>query len=91
MEMAEGDTLVLFTDGIPEAMNEVEELYSFERFEQVLIDHRHGEAQTIIDAVLSDVQAFADGRAPEDDITLVVLKATESFAAAPTIRRSARR
>ena len=86
LEMERDDALVLFTDGIPEAMNASDDQYSFERFEQFLAENWDGDAQGMLDAVLTDVRQFAGGHSQEDDITLVVLKATESFVAVPTIR-----
>jgi tetratricopeptide (TPR) repeat protein len=83
MEM--GDSLVLFTDGIPEAVNEDDEFYSFERLEEVLVSNADLDSQELLDAVMSDVRQFAGDHPQEDDITMVVLKATESLAVAPVV------
>jgi tetratricopeptide (TPR) repeat protein len=83
VEMTAGDALVLFTDGIPEAMNRDDEFYSFERLESTLLEHSSLDARELLDAVLSDVAGFTGDRTQEDDITILVLKATESLASAP--------
>jgi len=88
MEM--GDSLVLFTDGIPEAGNEGDELYSFERLEELLVSNASLGSQEILDAVMSDVRQFIGDQPQEDDITIVVLKATEPLAVAPVLTPTAR-
>jgi len=85
VQMGEGDSLVLFTDGIPEAEDEDGELYSFERLEKTLVKNSSADAQKLLDAVMTDMRQFTGGRPQEDDITLVVLKATESIAVAPVV------
>jgi len=81
--MAPDDVLALFTDGIPEALNDADELYGYDRLERVLIGNRQADAPEILQAVLADVRQFVGERPQTDDITLLVLKTTESFAAAP--------
>ena len=85
VELDKGDTLVFYTDGIPEAANDDDELYSFERLENALVDSCDADAQELLDAVLADVRRFTGDQPQEDDVTMVVLKATESFAAAPVV------
>jgi serine phosphatase RsbU (regulator of sigma subunit) len=85
VEMEMGDALVFYTDGIPEAANKNDEFYSFERLESALVENIGADAEEILDAVLADVRGFAGDHPQEDDITMVVLKATESFVAAPVV------
>lgn len=70
-----GDMLYLYTDGVTEAMNKNDELYSDERLAQFLatIDH----AMPIEDqmkSVFADVKRHADGAAQSDDITMLLLR-----------------
>jgi serine phosphatase RsbU (regulator of sigma subunit) len=70
--LAPGDQLVLYTDGISEAMNEKNELYGFKRlFEQVAAPcadvAAHGRS------ILGDVKAFVGKRSQSDDMCLVCL------------------
>jgi tetratricopeptide (TPR) repeat protein len=76
---------VLFTDGIPEAANEDDEFYSFERLEETLVGNRGANPQELLEAVMSDVRGFSGDHPQEDDITILVLKATESVAVAPVV------
>jgi sigma-B regulation protein RsbU (phosphoserine phosphatase) len=65
-----GDTVVLYTDGIIEAMNAREELYGFDRFEALL---RGGppEPEQLTNAVIADVNRFTGLSPQHDDMTLV--------------------
>ena len=70
--MGVGDILLLHTDGLVEHRNADDDYYP-ERLEQKLRAVKHQTAAEIFDAVSTDVQAFS---APEDDVTLVVIKRT---------------
>jgi sigma-B regulation protein RsbU (phosphoserine phosphatase) len=69
-----GDLLVLFTDGVSEAMSAEGREYGEERLEAVLAAHRDCSAQEILDAVHRDILEFARGAAQSDDITMMILK-----------------
>ena len=83
IQMDVGDNLVFYTDGITEATNEADEFYDEERLERVLVSNSSADAQELLNAVMADVRQFTGDRPQEDDITLVVLKATESIAVSP--------
>jgi serine phosphatase RsbU (regulator of sigma subunit) len=73
--LGSGDLLVLFTDGITEAMNRKGEQFGEERLEPLLASLSHLPASEIRDAVFREVSAFV-GRAPQsDDQAIVVVKA----------------
>ena len=69
-----GDTLLMYTDGVNEAMNEAFEEYGDERMMRLLATQSGNDCQTIIDQQLADVKAFAGNAAQSDDITLMALK-----------------
>jgi len=73
-----GELAVLFTDGIPEGRNERGEDYSDNRLMAFIRERRALPAAEICHEVLTDVQGFACGTQPCDDITLVVIKRTEA-------------
>jgi sigma-B regulation protein RsbU (phosphoserine phosphatase) len=74
-ELPEGSTLVFYTDGIPEAINSNGEVYGFERFEEAIRQQKPTlDAQSFLDALLSDVKQFAGKTPQEDDLTLIVVK-----------------
>ncbi|NTW01563.1 MAG: SpoIIE family protein phosphatase [Oscillochloris sp.] len=69
-----GDVLLLYTDGITEAMNPQRELFGDDRLTAVLRANHHRSPQEIINAVLVAISEFAVGQPQSDDITMVVLK-----------------
>ena len=68
-----GDRLVLYSDGLIEALDDDGEPFGFSRFEDVLRDAATDGAGEIRQALLSAVKRFTRNRPPEDDQTLVVL------------------
>jgi sigma-B regulation protein RsbU (phosphoserine phosphatase) len=69
-----GDVLLLYTDGVTEAMNPQRELFGDDQLSAVLRANHHRGPQEIINAVLSAVSEFAAGQPQSDDITMVVVK-----------------
>jgi serine phosphatase RsbU (regulator of sigma subunit) len=76
VEIAEGDAVLLFTDGITEAMNAEGDMFGQDRLTAVLQKHGQLEAEQIVLAVLAEVEAFQADQA--DDITLLVLKRVQT-------------
>lgn len=73
-ELRTGDLLVIFSDGVTEAMDESEEFYGEERLEALLRSLGESSADEVRDAVFADVDRFAGERNQNDDITLVVVR-----------------
>lgn len=69
-----GDTMILYTDGIIEAMDAEEKLYGFERFES-LIRKSSSEPDILKAAIIDDVSRFTGLSAQHDDMTLVAFGA----------------
>ncbi len=70
------DVLILYTDGITEAMNADEEEFGLERTLAVITAHADQSAADIQQALLDAVNAHASGHTQSDDITLMVIKRT---------------
>jgi serine phosphatase RsbU (regulator of sigma subunit) len=68
-----GDKLFLYTDGIPEAMNEAEEEYSDEKMLSFLKDHSENTAEEIISTLVKDVKGYTGSAPQSDDITALYL------------------
>ncbi|WP_017306697.1 AAA family ATPase [Spirulina subsalsa] len=75
--LAPGDGIVLYTDGIPEAENEVGDFYGLDRFCEIIRLHWHEDASTIHQAVINDLETFIASHKVFDDITLLVVKRRE--------------
>jgi phosphoserine phosphatase RsbU/P len=75
--LGEGDAVVLYTDGVSEAMNLQGEDYGDERLEQFVRSLRHTTARDIIDALRGELASYTAGAPQSDDITIVVLRCME--------------
>jgi len=80
-QLNEGDLLLFYTDGIVEAMNYDGEIYGYERFENLLIQHAKESATQILESIYDDLNRWTKGAPQSDDITAIVLK---SVCAIPT-------
>ena len=71
--LAPGDVVFLYTDGMSEAMNAKEELFSEARLIDRLGEGTGKSAADLVRHMRAAVLAFADGTPPSDDITMVAL------------------
>jgi len=69
-----GDTLVIYSDGITEAMNRHHEEFLEERLERLLPTLAGIPARTLIDRLMEAVGDHAAGTAPSDDMTILVAR-----------------
>jgi sigma-B regulation protein RsbU (phosphoserine phosphatase) len=74
VHLCSGDLLLLFTDGVSEAMSRDSVEYGEERLLRVLQQHRHESSQEIIASLHDDIRRHADGADQSDDITMMVVK-----------------
>jgi serine phosphatase RsbU (regulator of sigma subunit)/pSer/pThr/pTyr-binding forkhead associated (FHA) protein len=72
-EIDPGDSVVLYTDGVLEALDAGGKQYGPERLSALVGSSAPG-AQSIVDAITADVRAFEKGRAQSDDVTVVCFK-----------------
>ena len=71
-DLAAGDVVLLYTDGVTEARRHGE-FFGEERLAALLVGQRGGDATAIAERIADEVVAFQDGL-PRDDIALVVLR-----------------
>ena len=69
-----GDTILIFTDGVTEAFDEEEQLFSEQRLEAVLLGDDVNNAENIIFNSLAEVKRFAGAAEQSDDITLLTVQ-----------------
>ena len=74
VQLERGDALILYTDGIVEAMNDSGVEYGLEAFARVLQNLNSSDPQSLVDGVLADLEAHVAGAEPTDDITLVIAR-----------------
>ena len=72
------DTLVLYTDGVTEAMNGEGEQFGIERLRKVFSDRAPKDANEAAHKIFEAVNTFADGAAQSDDITCLTLRRSET-------------
>jgi sigma-B regulation protein RsbU (phosphoserine phosphatase) len=69
-----GDFLLLYTDGVTDATDALEQDFGMERLERVVLDHRQASAPDMIALLDQTIHDFAGSTAPFDDIAIVVAK-----------------
>ena len=74
LQLEHGDSLVMFTDGVTEAMNINNEEFGETRLEDTLEDVTMHNCQQMIEAIKSDVAAFVGEAEQSDDITVLALR-----------------
>lgn len=74
LDLEEGDLLVLYTDGIVEALNETHHFYGGNRLLEQLKKQRNKTSREILDVLSEDVSAFIGSAKQHDDMTIMVVK-----------------
>ncbi len=74
LQMEPGDVLLVFTDGVTEAMDTNDKLYGDDRLFDVLKAVPESNARSLVDGVNESVAAFAAGAEQADDITMLAVQ-----------------
>jgi sigma-B regulation protein RsbU (phosphoserine phosphatase) len=69
-----GDVLVLYTDGIVEAVDARDEEFGIDRLKRVIAECRGETAENILAAILRQVAKFTRGSVAQDDRTVLVIR-----------------
>jgi sigma-B regulation protein RsbU (phosphoserine phosphatase) len=69
-----GDAVVVFSDGVTEAVNKSNEMFGDERLESLVARKAALSAEQMRDRVLNEVLTFTHGLPQGDDITLLAIK-----------------
>lgn len=69
-----GDLLVLYSDGMTEAVDYKDNEYGLRRLTKVCKKHRQANLQDLAEIIQSDIDSFVGGRSYEDDRTLVLVR-----------------
>ena len=76
LSLQPGDKVILYTDGVTEARNPNEDLFSLPRLTDIIEKHGHRPANELLDTIKQEVYSYIGTREQYDDITLVVMEAT---------------
>ena len=74
LQLSPGDSLFLYTDGVTEAMNEQEELFSDPRLKEDLEAFQGQGPRKVADGIMGKIADFTKGAAQSDDITMLILQ-----------------
>jgi len=72
-ELAPGDLILVYSDGVTEANNPAQEEFGEERLRRVLLSSQKAGVQELIASLRQDIKDFAAGASASDDATLLVL------------------
>ncbi len=76
LQLASGDLLCVYTDGLTEAVNESEEEFGLERLSVAVAKGRDLPVRNLCDNLMAEVADFASGMPQHDDQTLLLLRRT---------------
>ncbi|MFH0736271.1 MAG: PP2C family protein-serine/threonine phosphatase [bacterium] len=74
IQLVKDDLIVLFTDGISEAMDIEHNEYSDERLEEIVLANTDKNSGELINIINDDVKVFTKNAEQSDDITLLIVK-----------------
>jgi sigma-B regulation protein RsbU (phosphoserine phosphatase) len=75
--LAVGDTAVMYTDGVTEALNKQWEQFGSERLETIVKRYPKASSEELAQHILEAVRQFTSSAAQSDDITLLILRRTQ--------------
>ena len=70
-DLGPGDTLYVYTDGVPEATNSQEELFGMDRLRGSLNAHKDGTIEDLCHGMYDDVMSFTGDAEQFDDVTMI--------------------
>ncbi|MEA1976702.1 MAG: SpoIIE family protein phosphatase [Chloroflexota bacterium] len=77
IQLDPGDLVVIYTDGITDAQNSLNELYGMDRFSKNIQANRNRPPAELEKLILEDIDRFLDGAPQPDDMALVILRKDE--------------
>ena len=76
-----GDIILLYTDGITEAMNAESDLFGDLRLSRIVEEHSDLESGELRERILREIEAFVGGADQHDDMTMILMKVQQASAA----------
>jgi phosphoserine phosphatase RsbU/P len=73
LQLAPGDRLVFYTDGIVEAMNKEQEIFGFDRLLDLVKGAGLLDAEGLLKEIMRQVNDFVAGAPQSDDLTVIVV------------------
>ncbi|MFN3694783.1 MAG: PP2C family protein-serine/threonine phosphatase, partial [Ignavibacterium sp.] len=74
IQLESGDKIIMFTDGVSEAMNPYSQEFSEERLEKIARDTSELTSQDTMNRVREEIEEFVQGAAQSDDLTMMIIR-----------------
>jgi sigma-B regulation protein RsbU (phosphoserine phosphatase) len=74
MHMSEGDLLVVYSDGITEAMDPHDEMFGEDRLISLIREHASSGCQALEKIILQSIEEFTEGMPQTDDMTCMLIQ-----------------
>jgi phosphoserine phosphatase RsbU/P len=85
IDLSVGDVIVLYTDGITEAMNPSSDLFGEARLSAIVEEHGHLDSAELRERILREIESFVSGADQHDDMTMILVKVERAFKAHETL------
>jgi phosphoserine phosphatase RsbU/P len=85
LDLAPGDVIVLYTDGITEAMNPDSDLFGEGRLRGLVEEHGHLDSGELRERIMREVESFVGAANQHDDMTMILVKVERAFVAAARV------
>jgi sigma-B regulation protein RsbU (phosphoserine phosphatase) len=69
-----GEVMVIYTDGVTEAMNDFEDEFGLEQLQNIVREEKDNSASEILNSILGKIEKHVAGAEQMDDITMIILK-----------------
>lgn len=77
--LAPSEFIFLYTDGLSEAFNELDEEYGMKKIEDILIQHTESSPKELLSVFIHNLQDFRGSAPKNDDLTLMVIRRSEEI------------
>jgi sigma-B regulation protein RsbU (phosphoserine phosphatase) len=74
IDLAPGDILIVFTDGVPEALNPKDEEFGEDRLKEMLRKYSHLPVNDMASQIMQELKAWISDAAQYDDMTFILMK-----------------
>lgn len=75
LQLNPGDILLIYSDGVTEAENQMEQLFGEEQLQMCIRENQDRNAEQILANINQAIKAFSGPKDQDDDITMIVIKA----------------
>ena len=74
LDLQPGDSILLYTDGVPDATGEGQEQFGMDRLRRVILEHQLAPVSGMVSALEGSIADFTGGETQFDDIAILAVK-----------------